>query len=336
MRAAVSLSLLSLLSAAACHDTGGYDAAEAACDSSGPSAFEGAGHDEVEAPVEGPPGAGHQAAVEDAPAPQEPESDEVPYALDRPFQPTEVVALRVPDDAELPDGELGARVRRGRQLLTHTYEELPDHVGNQLRCTSCHLQGGTVAGAAPWVGITARFPQYRYRSARVDDVRDRVNNCFQRSMNGTPLDRDGEEMDAIVAYYEWLSTGYAKGQGVEGRGIPKLVLNHEPNVAHGEEVYEARCAVCHGKDGEGTYAEGSIYGFPALWGPRSFNIAAGMARLHTAAGFVKHNMPFGHGGRLSDDEAWDVAAYFTRQPRPDYPAKDADWPEGHRPPDARY
>ena len=74
---------------------------------------------------------------------------------------------------------------------------------------------------------------------------------------------------------------------------------------------------------------------PALWGSRAFNIGAGMARLDTAAAFVKAKMPLG-GVTLSDQEAYDVAAYFTRQPRPDFKAKKGDWPNGGRPADARY
>ena len=40
-----------------------------------------------------------------------------------------------------------------------------------------------------------------------------------------------------------------------------------------------------------------------------------MVRLSNAAGFVKTNMPLGQGNTLSDGDALDVAAYFTRQPR---------------------
>lgn len=60
-----------------------------------------------------------------------------------------------------------------------------------------------------------------------------------------------------------------------------------------------------------------------------------MARLDTAAAFVKAKMPLG-GVMLTDQEAYDVAAYFTVQPRPDYKAKRADWPHGDKPKDARY
>ena len=39
---------------------------------------------------------------------------------------------------------------------------------------------------------------------------------------------------------------------------------------------------------------------------------------------------------MSDEDAYDVAAYFTRQPRPDFAGKDQDWPNGGKPADARY
>jgi thiosulfate dehydrogenase len=31
-----------------------------------------------------------------------------------------------------------------------------------------------------------------------------------------------------------------------------------------------------------------------------------------------------------------VAAYFTQQPRPDFPGRQSDWPHGDKPEDARY
>ena len=78
------------------------------------------------------------------------------------------------------------------------------------------------------------------------------------------------------------------------------------------------------------------YLIPALWGERSFSIGAGMARLSNAAAFVKANMPLGNGNNISDEEAFDVAAYFIDQPRPDFAAKHLDWPKGGKPADARY
>ncbi len=45
--------------------------------------------------------------------------------------------------------------------------------------------------------------------------------------------------------------------------------------------------------------------------------------------------PLGQGG-LTDQEAVDVAEYFTHMPRADFPDKVKDWPNGGKPRDARY
>jgi len=39
---------------------------------------------------------------------------------------------------------------------------------------------------------------------------------------------------------------------------------------------------------------------------------------------------------LDDQEACDIAAYFSHQPRPDFPDRVKDWPKGGKPRDARY
>jgi thiosulfate dehydrogenase len=170
----------------------------------------------------------------------------------------------------------------------------------------------------------------------VNLLEDRVNDCFERSMNGRPLPRDGEEMRAILAYIWWLSRDLPVGVEPPGRGFLKLAPVGPTDQGRGEAVYVAKCAVCHGRDGQGLTSPSGDYLFPPLWGPQSFNIGAGMARRNTAAAFVKANMPYGQDGTLTDQEAYDVAAYFTEQPRPDFPRKDEDWPKGDKPPDARY
>jgi thiosulfate dehydrogenase len=61
-----------------------------------------------------------------------------------------------------------------------------------------------------------------------------------------------------------------------------------------------------------------------------------VARLSNAAGFVKTNMPLRKGNTLSNADAVDVAAYFTRKLRPDFAAKSRDWPKGDKPNDVPY
>ncbi len=244
------------------------------------------------------------------------------------------VPLRVPSPQTLPSGPLGDDVRRGLSLVNATQTLLPGHVGNGLNCSSCHLNGGTVPYAAPLAGLWGVFPEYQSRSARVETLEDRINDCFRRSMNGKPLPLDGAEMRALLAYIAWLSTGVPTGASVEGRGFLEAgPPPSPPDPARGKTLYAGQCAACHGAEGGGR-REGASYVFPPLWGPASFNDGAGMSRIGIAAAFVRFKMPLGRGGTLSVQDAYDLAAYFTREPRPHFDAKAGDWPRGGKPADA--
>ena len=226
-------------------------------------------------------------------------------------------------------GTAGAgNIRRGRALLIATRDSLPQHVGNGLRCTSCHLNEGRQANAMPLVGVTARYPQYRSRNGAMSSLEDRIDDCFERSMNGSALPRDSRDMRDMVAYMAYLSQGAPAHGAVNGQGLPAMTPL-TPDRARGGQVFAERCVVCHGPHGSGTTRG------PALWGPQSYNIGAGMARLRTAASFIRHNMPMGNPS-LTDQQAFDVAAYINAQPRPDFARKAQDWPKGDAPPDVPY
>lgn len=251
-------------------------------------------------------------------------------------EPKRKVALRAPGDETIPEGPAGDLVRKGRLYATRTSEELPHLVGSDLHCTSCHLEGGTKANAGPWVGLASAFPEYRARAGRVVTLEDRVDECFERSLNGKAPGKGSPVMDAFVAYIQWLSHDVPRGSEVTGRGFPKIERPPIVDPDNGRHAYAARCASCHGANGEGRRQDDGTYQFPPLWGDRAFNIGAGMARLDTAAAFVRHNMPLGQPESLTRIDAYDIAAYFTEQPRADYANKSADWPLGGKPPDARY
>lgn len=231
----------------------------------------------------------------------------------------------------------------GMRLNMETRDLLPEHVGDELNCTSCHLNAGTVADGSPYVGITAFFPSYQQRAGRTVTMEDRINGCFRRSMNGKPLAADGTDMQAMIAYFDWMKGATKPEDKVPGRGLGKIDTSLVPDPVNGKEVYAQQCAACHGADGEGlTDAAGRVV-YPPLWGEQSFNIGAGMARTFKAAAFVKQNMPIAaHGafplgqGGLSEQDAVDVAEYFTHMPRPDFPDKVKDWPNDPKPKDARY
>lgn len=250
------------------------------------------------------------------------------------------VPLSPPDENSIPNDSTGDLIRLGRLYLTHTPRELPQYCGNSLRCTNCHLKAGTVAFSGPWVGATTRYPRFSRRSNSHVDLAQRIQGCFMRSLNGKAPATDSSEMKAIIAYIEWLSQGVIDGKQLSGIGMPRLTgTPPQPNRRHGKHIFQTRCSVCHGDTGQGRLTEKPQrhpYGFPPLWGDGSFNVAAGMARLHKAAAFIQRNMPFSAGGTLSISQAYDVADFVIHQPRPDFPAKQFDWAQGGRPDDARY
>jgi thiosulfate dehydrogenase len=248
-------------------------------------------------------------------------------AADAPFAPPAAVAI--------PPGPLGAAIRYGEKVAAQTSSYVRANVGDGLDCTSCHIKGARTPNASPWVGLWGVYPEYEPRSGRVITLADRINECFRRSMNGKPLPLDSVAMRGLLSFIWWLSKDVPTGVPVAGRGFESIEAPRPADPVKGRTLYTEKCATCHGASGQGvTGARGQVV-FPALWGSRSFNIGAGMARLDTAAAFVKAKMPLG-GAALTDQEAYDVAAYFTRQPRPDFQAKKGDWPNGDRPKDARY
>jgi thiosulfate dehydrogenase len=250
------------------------------------------------------------------------------------------VTPRLADLLVQPNAE---QVVRGMRLNLQTRTLVPQNVANDLNCTSCHLNAGTVADGSPFVGVAAFFPGYAPRAGRIISIEDRIKGCFLRSMNGKPLAADSPDLKAMVAYFNWMKGKTTPIDKVAGRGVGKIDMAIKAHAENGKQVYAQQCAVCHGKDGEGlVQADGPVV-YPPLWGDRSFNIGAGMARTYTAAAFVKRNMPIGlhegfplGQGGLTDQQAVDVAEYFSHQPRPDFAAKAKDWPKDRKPEDSRY
>jgi thiosulfate dehydrogenase len=154
---------------------------------------------------------------------------------------------------------------------------------------------------------------------------------MERSLNGKTMDSTSKEMQAMIAYIKWVGHAVAKDSTPKGSGIqPPAYLDRAASPENGSVVYSAKCQSCHGANGEGLMAaDGKGYTYPPLWGPNSYNSGAGLFRLSRFAGYVRDNMPLNQATHnapaLSDEEAWDVAAFVNSRPRP---SKDlsSDWP----------
>jgi len=227
-------------------------------------------------------------------------------------------------------------VQYGRELIAHTSEYLGPkgsvlQMSNGMNCQNCHLNAGTQPWGNNYFAVQSTYPKFRARSGTKENQIKRVNDCFQRSLNGKALDSTGREMRAILAYIKWLGNDVEKDKIPRGAGIFKLKgMKRACDPAKGLDVYVAKCQSCHQADGEGLLAsDGKSYTFPPLWGKNSYNHGAGLFRISNFAGYVKYNMPQGttyENPVLTDEEAWDVAAYVNSMPRP---SKDLsmDWPK---------
>lgn len=247
----------------------------------------------------------------------------------------------VPLMKDIPQGKQGDLIRYGALLLTDTYAQIGPGAkdmkmrfsGNGLNCTSCHLDNGTKQFGLPWMGVSQNYPQYRGREDQVQSLEQRINGCFERSLNGKAMAVDSREMKAMVAYVNWLSKDMPKD--VYGLVTPKYEgPNRKADMKKGEEMYNRFCMSCHGKDGDGyqSMSAGSSgsHVAPALWGAKSYNNGAGMNRLLTTAAFIHSNMPLGtvwNHPPITNEDTYDVAAYLSSKERPKMSGLEKDYPK---------
>jgi thiosulfate dehydrogenase len=246
-----------------------------------------------------------------------------------------------PDVSTISDPTLKAQIEYGKDLIAHTSKYLGPNgsvaqLSNGLNCQNCHLNAGTKVFGNNYGSVASTYPKMRARSGSVENIYKRVNDCFERSLNGKALDTTSKEMQAIVAYINFLGANVEKGKKAEGSGFKDLAyLDRAADPEKGKAVYETKCQSCHQANGEGLLnPEKTEYTFPALWGKGSYNDGAGLYRISNFAKYVKYNMPQGvshDSPQLSDEESWDVAAFVNSQPRPHINVP-KDWPDKSKKP----
>ena len=232
-------------------------------------------------------------------------------------------------------------IKYGYQLVTESSKymgplsknPLVKFAGNNLSCQNCHLKAGTVRGSASFVGVSTRFPQFRGRENKIGTIEERVNGCMERSMNGKAMPVESTQMKAIVAYIDWLSEDVPAERAAEYSGFLKVEIpDFKADLVKGKEIYTLQCMRCHMEDGEGMRPDPKEkYVYPPLWGKDTYNHGAGMHRVLTAAEFIKGNMPFEEATwenpKLTDEEAYHVAAYINSFDRPHKSNPEADFPD---------
>ncbi|MFT3772490.1 MAG: c-type cytochrome [Minicystis sp.] len=275
-----------------------------------------------------------------------PESADISHAFERPRDP-----FRDP----IPGGTAHVEaIKIGYLLFTQTTRFAGPMVAADLSCSNCHLNAGQRLGALPLAGVAHVYPAPNARAGRRFTIEDRIVGCLIRSANAAggaippgrvPHENAGDatfpsprsfEVRAIAAYIGWLSEGVdpTPWRGQIAIAKEALIPVAELDPSRGEDLYRERCASCHGESGQGV-SIGFLKPGP-LWGDRSWNDGAGLARTYTLAAFLKRSMPYSAPGKLPDDEAQHIAAFITSKPRPVFREKGRDYPGSEPPEDAVY
>jgi thiosulfate dehydrogenase len=236
----------------------------------------------------------------------------------------------------LPPSGFTDTLRYGKELIAHTAAYLGPEgsvaaLTNGMNCQNCHLDAGTKPFGNNYAMVASTYPRYRPRSGTIESLEKRVNDCFERSLNGQPIDTNSYELKSMVAYIKWVGKDVQPGTHPAGAGMAELAfLARRAAHENGKLVYDQKCQTCHGANGEGLKLPGQKeYQFPPLWGPDSYNEGAGLYRLSNFARYVHPNMPLGASFDdkvITAEEAWDLAAYVNAMP---HPKKDLskDWPD---------
>lgn len=236
-------------------------------------------------------------------------------------------AIRVgPDSDSIPHTPAGDLIRYGRVLIVRT----ADYFGplgtvarstNGMNCDNCHIDAGTRPYGNSFLLVASAYPRFDARSDGMESIQSRIDDCFERSLNGKAIDSTSREMRAIVAYMQWVGTGAPrKFSPSYARTDPLPYLDRPADPEKGRAVFIATCQTCHGSNGAGKPdPAGASYIYPPLWGAHSYNVGAGLYEISKFAAYVKNNMPYGvtyQRPQLSNEQAWDVAAFVNSQPHP--------------------
>ena len=100
-----------------------------------------------------------------------------------------------------PDGKL---IFYGHELIANTARYLGPQgsvlqISNGMNCQNCHLDAGTKPWGNNYGAVYTTYPKFRDRSGAVETVYKRVNDCFERSLNGSALETQSMALIAIYA-----------------------------------------------------------------------------------------------------------------------------------------
>jgi cytochrome c oxidase cbb3-type subunit 3 len=168
-------------------------------------------------------------------------------------------------------------------------------------CSGCHGKDGQ---GALTVGIGR--PVYL---AIADDAT--IHRTIEAGRPGTPMPAFAQKAGGMLtdAQIDILVHGmrerWVKAGAFEGENLPALVSSRPGDAAHGQQIFLASCASCHGPEGRGARAVAD---------PAYLSLVTNQhLRTVIIVGMPNLGMPDwrGHGKPLSDADVTDVVAWLA-------------------------
>ena len=216
-------------------------------------------------------------------------------------------------------------VMLGFNIINDTAKYAPNHVGNELACATCHLEGGTSKASISLVGAAAIYPRFSSMHGASIDLAQKVQDCFARNLNATPPAHNSHEMQAVLAYLQWISKDIPVYASLPWALPAKLDTAHKPDAKAGQNVYAENCAACHGDAGDGS---------PALWGDGAYTDGSTLHNIDTLAVYTHRFMP-PEAATLTPEQALDAAAFIDGQPRPHFATAQSHGGDGQKSPQGK-
>ncbi len=118
-------------------------------------------------------------------------------------------------------------IRYGRNLIVRTAyyfgpQGIVGKLTNGMNCQNCHLDAGTRPFANNFSIFYAGFPKMSARSGRKEEAFERIDECFERSMNGKAPGRNSREMLAMLAYLKWVGKKQDAAHSIADNSVKKI------------------------------------------------------------------------------------------------------------------
>lgn len=183
-------------------------------------------------------------------------------------------------------------------------------------CASCHAMS-EVDGLAsdgfrrPGHDLENANLRPSYKNGQYSSFLDAVNTCVTEWMNAPALTEGDSDWVNLLNWFQDQNTDTTDATISYSIVEPPANLSGG-DIANGRELFNTRCIVCHGFDGEGTQLAPKItgLGLTADYIARRTRLS-GRNNSATYSGLTGGIMPFWGSDRLSDGELIDVVAFVT-------------------------